>query len=160
SITLIGLPWAKQFVERFAMLLDDLLIFPGAIGFPEQPETDAGLPEFFAAARARRFDLALQLHGSGGPANDLLFRLGARDHAGFVQPDEKPREGWFIDWPEATREPERYLLLLRAMGLSVEDATLWLPVGENDRAEADALCAAHALDAARTVIIHPGAQWP
>lgn len=160
SITLIGLPWAAQFVERFSPLVDDLLVFPGAIGFPEQPETDAGLPAFFAGARARRFDLAIQMHGSGGPANDLLFQLGARHHAGFVQPGEAPRTGWFVDWPDTAREPERYLRLLRHMGLPAHDATLWLPVDAGDHEAADALCAAHAVDADGAVVIHPGAQWP
>src|SRR3954462_1198918 len=85
-ITLIGLPWAKSFVERYSQLIDDLCIFPGAVGFPEQAESDARLPAFFAAARERNFDLAIQLHGSGGVANDILFELGARQCAGFVQP--------------------------------------------------------------------------
>ena len=53
-ITLIGLPWASRFVERFSTLIDGLVVFPGARGFPEQEETDAGLPPFYAAMRARR----------------------------------------------------------------------------------------------------------
>ena len=65
-ITLIGLPWAQRFVERFPMLVDALAIFPGARGFPEQPETDAGLPRFFAQMRERRFDLAIRAAGEIG----------------------------------------------------------------------------------------------
>ena len=53
-IVLIGLPWASAFVDRYAALVDELMVFPGAVGFPEQPETDAGLPAFFRGARARR----------------------------------------------------------------------------------------------------------
>lgn len=47
-IALAGLPWAASFVERYAHLLDELIVFPGAIGFPEQEETDAHLPAFSA----------------------------------------------------------------------------------------------------------------
>src|SRR5690349_16496032 len=34
-ITLIGLPWSRAFVERYSGLIDDLMVFPGAVGFPE-----------------------------------------------------------------------------------------------------------------------------
>ena len=33
-ITLIGMPWAASFVERFHRYIDDLLVFPGFPGFP------------------------------------------------------------------------------------------------------------------------------
>ena len=34
AITLIGLPWARAFVARYADLIDDFMHFPGAVGFP------------------------------------------------------------------------------------------------------------------------------
>src|SRR4051812_38416391 len=94
-ITLVGLPWAKAFVERYSQLIDELCIFPGAVGFPEQAETDSHLPAFFANACSRKFDLAIQMHGSGGVANDIVFEMGALECAGFVQPGEF-RRGCFI----------------------------------------------------------------
>jgi hypothetical protein len=94
-------------------------VFPGAVGFPEQPETNAGLPAFFSQMRARHFDLAIQLHGSGGIANDLLLELGARANAGFVQPDKAARHGVFIAWPDALPESERYLALMNALGARI-----------------------------------------
>jgi ADP-heptose:LPS heptosyltransferase len=159
-IALIGLPWARAFVERYAELVDELIVFPGALGFPEQPETNDGLPAFFAAVRDRRFDLAIQLHGSGGVANDLLRELGARADAGFVQPDERPRAGCFIDWPDELPEPERYLALMSALGAPACGRGLSFPLTEQDRDEYSALRALHGIEAQRLVLVHPGAQLP
>src|SRR5690606_20365037 len=85
-ITLIGLPWAREFRQRFAALLDDFVPFPGFSGFPEQPADDRLLPAFIAAMRARRFDLVLQMHGSGGLSNPLVARFDAARVAGFFPP--------------------------------------------------------------------------
>ncbi len=60
------------------MLVDELIVFPGARRLPEQRESNDGLPAFYERMRAQRFDLAIQLHGSGGIANDLLLQFGAR----------------------------------------------------------------------------------
>ncbi|HEX3637597.1 MAG TPA: glycosyltransferase family 9 protein [Paraburkholderia sp.] len=159
-IALIGLPWAQAFVERYADLVDELIVFPGAVGFPEQHESNAGLPAFFSQMRARRFDLAIQLHGSGGIANDLLFALGARANAGFVQPDEAARPDVFIGWPDGSPESERYLALMNALGAPVVDRQLWFPLGTRDGDEYAALVAEHGIEAQRLVLIHPGAQLP
>lgn len=160
EITLIGLPWARTFVQRYAALIDDIMVFPGAVGFPEQAETDAGLPEFYQACRARRFDLAVQLHGSGGVANDLVERFGAACNAGFVQPCEARREGVFIAWPETLPEAERYTALMRALGLPATDARLDFPLTGADHAGADLLIGEAGLEPERLVLIHPGAQLP
>jgi ADP-heptose:LPS heptosyltransferase len=160
-IALIGLPWAQAFVERYAGLVEELIVFPGAIGFPEQAETNAGLADFFARMRARRFDLAIQLHGSGGVANDLLLELGAKAQAGFVQPDEAQRPGCFIGWPDDLPEAERYLALMHAMGApAVDRQAAAFPLNRQDRDEYAALVAAHGVEAQRLVLIHPGAQLP
>jgi len=159
-IALIGLPWAQSFVERYADLVDELIVFPGAAGFPEQPETDEGLPAFREWMRAQRFDLAIQLHGSGGIANDLLLEFGANAYAGFVQPDERPREGVFIDWPDDLPEPERYLALMSALGAETPERQLSFPLCERDGDEYASLVAAHGIEAERLVLVHPGAQLP
>ncbi|MFM0474087.1 glycosyltransferase family 9 protein [Paraburkholderia strydomiana] len=159
-IALIGLPWAQSFVERYADLVDELIVFPGAAGFPEQPETDEGLPAFREWMRAQRFDLAIQLHGSGGIANDLLLEFGANAYAGFVQPDERPREGVFIDWPDDLPEPERYLALMSALGVETTERQLSFPLCERDGDEYASLVAAHGIEAERLVLVHPGAQLP
>jgi ADP-heptose:LPS heptosyltransferase len=157
EITLIGLPWARVFVERYRPLIDDLLVFPGAPGFPEQEQSGAGLAEFLASARKRRFDLALQMHGSGGIANDMVFAFGACECAGFVQPGES-RAGRFLPWPEQLPEPERYLALMRRLRVPVHDAHLYFPLTERDHEECDRLLRGSA--PARAAVVHPGAQLP
>jgi ADP-heptose:LPS heptosyltransferase len=158
-ITLIGLPWATSFVERFASLIDELVVFPGARGFPEQPETDSGLPHFFAAMRERHFDLVIQMHGSGGPANAIVKQIHAGAYAGFLQPHEAPEPG-FIAWPDALPEPHRYLSLVRALGLLTTDDALWFPLTPHDLDEYAALESRHGIEPKRLVLIHPGAQLP
>ncbi|WP_027800725.1 glycosyltransferase family 9 protein [Paraburkholderia dilworthii] len=159
-IALIGLPWAQSFVERYADLVDDLIVFPGAEGFPEQRESNDGLPAFYERMRAHHVDLAIQLHGSGGIANDLLLQFGARAYAGFVQPDERPRDGVFIGWPDDLPEPERYLALTSALGAESAGRQLSFPLCERDGDEYASLAATHGIEAQRLVLVHPGAQLP
>lgn len=163
-IALIGLPWARAFAERYPMLVDELIVFPGAPGFPEQSEEGHGLPGFFADARRRDFDLAIQLHGSGGVANDIVLGLGARSNAGFVQPGEA-RRGCFMPWPERGRETERCLALFRFMGLVPETPPMWLPLGRADLEECEAALRRFGAHRAEIAIVHAGAQlasrrWP
>ena len=159
-VTLIGLPWASAFVARYSTLFDEFMAFPGARGFPEQAETDARLPEFLGRARARRFELAIQLHGSGGVANDIVESLGARSCAGFVQPDERPRRGTFVAWPDHLPEVQRYNVLMRALGIPARETALWMPSTPRDDRDADSLVETHGIQVHRAVVVHAGAQWP
>lgn len=164
-ITLVGLPWSRTFVDRYCALIDEMVPFPGAVGFPEQDETDEALPAFYDAMRARRFGLAIQMHGSGGVANEILINLGARHNAGFVQRDEAGRIGCFIPWPDTLPEPARYTTLMEALGVRVASRDLDFPLTSNDDRDYEALAAQHSIDAERLVLVHPGAQlssrrWP
>ena len=58
EITFIGRPWAEDFVARLATV-DRFLPFPGFQGSPSRPPAPGGGP------RWPRFDLAIQMHGSG-----------------------------------------------------------------------------------------------
>jgi ADP-heptose:LPS heptosyltransferase len=88
EIVLIGLPWSRSFVARFDRYLDGFREFPGFPGLPErEPQVDR-LPSFLASIQRERFDLAIQLHGSGPFLNPLLVLLGARCCAGFFLPGD------------------------------------------------------------------------
>src|SRR5436190_10148027 len=82
NITLVGLPWATAFVERFSTYLDDFIEFPGFPGFPERRPNIAEFPYFLVEMQRLNFDLALQMQGSGGSANSLISLWDAKSYAG------------------------------------------------------------------------------
>jgi ADP-heptose:LPS heptosyltransferase len=163
-VTLIGLRGAADFVRRFRHLLDDLLVFPGRTGFPEQTARTGEWAGFIAAARARSFDLAIQLHGSGELSNAVVMQLGARRGAGFRPTNEHAQAAalteTFIPWTGAQPEVLRWLALMHFLGAPDRGASLELPIDDAERTAACALAAHHRLEADRFVCIHPGARLP
>lgn len=162
TITLIGLPWASELVQRLDAV-DELLPFPGHPGLPERQPDLAALPAFLTTAQARDFDLALQMHGSGRITNPLVAALGARRNAGFHAPGGfAPQPGVFVPWPTRGHEIERCLALTDALGLPRQGQQLDFPVHAADHRRLAALCPSLG---ERYVVVHPGAQlasrrWP
>ena len=72
-VTLVGLPWAREFAARYPAYIDDFIDFPGYPGLPEQPAAVERIPAFLSLMQAHAFDLVLQLHGSGGITNPLAL---------------------------------------------------------------------------------------
>ena len=70
-ITLVGAARARPLALRLRRYVDGYLEFPGFPGIPGPANLNA-LPGFFDQARAARFDLALQMQGSGELANPLI----------------------------------------------------------------------------------------
>lgn len=100
-ITLIGLPATEHLVARFRSYIDTFVPLPGFPGLAEQPPDVAQLPAFFARMQAQRFDLALQLHGTGGVTNILAALLGARHTAGwYLPPNPCPDPARFVVYPQ------------------------------------------------------------
>lgn len=159
-ITLIGLPWATSFQQRFAHYLDEFVAFPGHPGMPERkPDAPAAL-ELFKSAQGR-YDLAIQLHGSGELTNQILMLLGARHSAGFYR-----RNGWCPDprtwwpYPEVGHEIWRNLRLVQLLGAKQVEEQLEFPVLAEDRAEAAVRMKQVGLEARPYVCLHPGARNP
>src|SRR5581483_6922189 len=118
EIILLGLPWAQTFAERYHEYLDGFRVFPGFPGLPELEPDIAGIPAFLWDMQEERFDLAIQLHGSGPFVNPLVVLLGARRAAGFYLPgDYCPDAELFCPWPERGREVQRLLRLVEFLGL-------------------------------------------
>lgn len=159
SITLIGLPWAAQWAQR-QRCIDDFEPFPGWPGLPEQePPTPEVVQAFVGRMRARRFDLAIQLHGSGGLTNALVARWGARHCAGFGVPEPGgPDEdaACFVPWPTQGHEIERLLAMTDRLGVARRGLLPDLPLSLKDHARARALLAFEG----RYVVVHPGSQLP
>jgi len=160
-ITLIGLPWAEEFVRRFTACLDDLLPFPGYPGLPEQVPDPPLFARFLLEARRRRFDLAIQMHGNGATTNALTVLLGAGVTAGHCPPD-----GWcpdpltFLPYPEDRSEVHRLLALAEFLGAPARGDHLEFPVTGADRLAFASLNAIHRLEPHAYVCIHPGSQLP
>jgi ADP-heptose:LPS heptosyltransferase len=159
-ITLVGLAGAAGFVQRYASLVDELLWFPGIAQFPEQPPHPDKLPGFFEDAQQRRFDLAIQMHGTGTLVNDLVRRMRPKRWAGFVPEPALARPGWRYPWPADLPESMRYTALLRYMGLPVASEALWFPLQRADHVEVVALGEKCRFAPADTVLLHPGARLP
>jgi ADP-heptose:LPS heptosyltransferase len=162
AITWIGLEPTRPMARRLGHLIDDFIALPGYPGLPEVPVDAPALPGFFAAVRARRFDLALQLHGSGAIVNPLVAAFGARHCAGFCDaeaPVPRSDRPLFAPWPTAGHEIERMLALTDHLGLGRRGTALEFPVGRADRA-ALADVRADLDDEAPYVCIHAGAQLP
>jgi ADP-heptose:LPS heptosyltransferase len=154
-IALVGLPWAREFVERFRRYLDEFIEFPGFPGMPERPCAPEALPPFFEAMKARRFDLALQMHGSGDYMNPLTLMMGARRSAGFFLPDHAcPDAQRFAEWREDEHEVLRWLRLLAHIGVPAKGSHLEFPLQPQDWDEW------RALRLADYVCLHPGSQLP
>lgn len=166
EIVLIGLPWARAFVERFDAYLDGFREFPGWPGLPERTPQIGQIPAFLAAVQAERFDLAIQLHGSGPFVNECVALMGAARCAGFALPGGyRPDPGLFRLWPEAGLEIHRLLALTDFLGLPARGDHLEFPIREADRQALAAIPEAADLDPGSYVCIHPGAsvearRWP
>jgi ADP-heptose:LPS heptosyltransferase len=166
-ITLLGLPAAAGFAGRFAAYLDGFLPFVGYPGLPELPSpAPADLFSFFGAMRARGFDLAVQMHGSGQVSNAVVRRLGARRIAGFHPGGTPcPDPASFLPYPDGAHEIHRNLALVEFLGARAAGADLEFPLTDADLAEAVAQPGFADLAPGTYACLHPGARsadkrWP
>ena len=154
-ITLVGLPWARQFAGRFRRYIEGYVEFPGFPGMRERELELAALPEFFDVMRAQRFDLALQMHGSGELTNPLTVLLGARRTAGYHRAGRFcPDPGRYLEWRDEEHEVLRWLRLVERLGFPPKGTHLEFPLMETDLREAQAF------GLRRYAILHPGSQLP
>jgi ADP-heptose:LPS heptosyltransferase len=161
SITLVGLPWAAALVERLACV-DRFIEFPGHPALPEKPCDVRALPVFLAKVQSQRFDLALQLHGSGPVVNPLVATFGARHSAGFFDAASWRPENdaaCYAPWPERGHEIERMLALTDWLGLPRDGTQLDFPLQAADR-EALAGLWPGGRRPPGYVCVHAGAQLP
>lgn len=158
EITLIGLPWAAEFAQRFHHYIDDFVAFPGCDGLPEQAVAADGLDAFYRDMQARRFDLALQLHGDGRVSNAIVRNLGAQRIAGFHPVDAPVAGADFIPYPEGEPEIRRLLRLIEALGVPTRGDGLEFPITGPEWKELARLRAAYGLRPGEYVCVHAGAR--
>jgi len=159
QVTLIGLPWARSFVERFSKYFAHFLEFPGYPGIPEVSPPIGQLPAFFASVQQERFDLALQMHGSGIASNPFTVLLGARVNAGFYLLDHYcPDANHFLPYPSHEPEVWRHLRLMEFLGIPLQGAELEFPLQEEDFSALHSIDAMQDLQDGKYVCVHPGAS--
>ena len=165
-ITLVSLPWAQQFAQRFPNYIDDFIAFPGHPLLPEQPVRHDELTAFYSALCAREFTLGLQLHGSGDISNEIVGGFGAQVLAGYCRGDAVHGEKTvLLPYPDVGSEPERLLGLVEQLGAAPCGAHLEFPISSEDERELRESGVAAGLEPERYVCIHPGARhrdkcWP
>jgi len=161
EVVLVGLPWAREFVDRHRGLLDGFREFPGWPGLPEREPDHQAIPGFLDSIRAERFDLAIQLHGSGAVSNEVVARFGARWTAGFYEPGaECPDPRFFLPYPNRGLELRRLLSLMEHLGFASRGEALEFPLRDEDRRAALGILAARGLERTAFACVHGGASVP
>lgn len=166
EITLLCLPWARNFIKRYPQYFDDFIEFVGWPSIPELPVNIAILPAFLEQVHARKFDLAIQMQGSGLYSNQFVVMLGAKRNAGFYLPGLYcPDKELFLAHPADEPEVRRFLRLMEHLGLPLQGEQLEFPVYDSDREALAQLPEARQLQAENYVVLHPGAnekrrRWP
>ncbi|MCY7321773.1 MAG: LPS biosynthesis glycosyltransferase, partial [Phormidesmis sp. CAN_BIN36] len=127
----IGLPNVPEWVERFSLYISEFVEFPGCVGLPEQSPRLDRLPDFLTEMRQRKFNLAIQMHGSGVITNEVTIALGAQQTAGFfLAGHECPDANFYLPFDESESEVRRYLRLLEFLGIPAQDETLEFPISQ------------------------------
>ena len=136
EITLIGLPWAKSFIQRFHHYVDRFVEFVGFPGIAEVEVIPERIAGFLEEQRVYGYDLAIQMHGSGRTSNRFILALGAKMTIGYYK-DIRP-QGLTLKAPYPDHQPEVYrnLGLAKLLGCQDCDPRLEFPLCNQDRSEA------------------------
>jgi len=164
EIVLLGKRWLAQLMHKRPGPIDRVAVVPTArgVGAPrDAAEDERALDAFFAAMRAERFDIALQLHGGGRYSNPFVARLGARVTAGLRANDAMALDRT-LPYVYHQNERLRQLEAVALVGAPIASLGPHLAVTASDVAEADALVAR---TASPLVVLHPGCtdprrRWP
>lgn len=165
-ISLVGLPWAQQFADRFNTYIDEFIVFPGHPALSEQPMQQDLLPDFYRSVQSRHFSLALQMHGSGEVSNGIVKEFGARWAAGYVSgPRDDSDEFIHLPYPTTGPEPLRLLDLVTQLGAPALGTHLEFPLTAADWQELRESGLGEGLMPGEYICIHPGARfrdkcWP
>jgi lipopolysaccharide heptosyltransferase II len=160
EITLIGLPWAKSFIQRFHHYIDRFVEFVGSSGIAEIEASPERIAGFVKEQRAYGYDLAIQMHGSGRASNGFILALGAKVTVGYYE-GKRPEE-LTLGAPYPDNQPEVYrnLGLAKLLGCPNCDPRLEFPLSNEDRSEAAALLRRLPRPDRPWIGLHTGARIP
>lgn len=139
EMTMITLPLLRDLAVR-SPYLDRYVPFPGFPGLAEQFFDARRAVSFFRRMQEERFDLAVQMQGSGVYSNPFTLLLGARATAGFVRPGDAagPLDA-ALPLPEGVHEVRRVLALSGFLGAPACGEELEFPLWPQDHAAAERL---------------------
>ncbi|MGP0224533.1 glycosyltransferase family 9 protein [Paenarthrobacter sp. NCHU4564] len=165
TITLLGTPIHAALAAATDGPIDAVELLPFAEGVRDggsgnTEEDEQAVEDFFASMRARKFDLALQMHGGGRYSNPFVLRLGARHTAGTRTKDARFLER-NLDYVYYQNEPDRWLETAGLAGAPTIIPPLLQARDEHRRNTATL----RNPDRASLVVVHPGAtdprrRWP
>lgn len=157
ELVMITLPALQDAVVR-SPYLDGFIAFPGYPGIAQQFFDPRRALDFFRRMQRERFDLAIQLQGSGVYANPFTLMLGAASTAGFARPgDDTSLLDACLPWPDHGHEIRRLLGLVGFLGAPPRGEEMTYPLFPSDRANAQALLAG----LPQPIIgLHPGSHDP
>jgi ADP-heptose:LPS heptosyltransferase len=160
ELTLLACDWHRDFLAGRPGPVDRCVPVPPSVGVRDDrpPAPPAAVEAFLADMRARRFDLAVQLHGGGRHSNRFVRGLGARVTIGSRGPDAPPLDRWV---PYTGYQPEvlRFLEVVGLAGAAPVTLEPRIQVTAADRAEAARALSEGGRDAP-LVALHPGAKDP
>ena len=163
EITLIGLPWAADLVNRLPFV-DRLLEFPGYPSIAEVPYQQERTNAFLAAAHAEQYDLVIQMHGGGDVSNGFVADLGGRFSLGYRQ-EHDDRLDHSLLYDPSEHETLRWLRLVAEVGARSADTQLALPITAAEQARAAVLLRDNDKQHGPFIGVHTGAKdaarrWP
>lgn len=157
EISLITLPLLRDIAVRLSYV-DRFIPFPGFPGIAEQMFEPRRSLEFLRRMQEERFDLAIQMQGTGVHSNPFILLMAPRAAAGFLRAGDPP--GLLdaaLPLPQSGHEAERMLALPLFLGAPAEPLRIDFPLSRDDREAATRL-----LDGLERPLIgiHPVARDP
>lgn len=155
EITIITLPLLQELVER-SPYLDRFVAFPGFPGIAEQFFDARRAVQFFQQMQEERFDLAIQMQGSGVYSNPFTLMLRAYLTAGFVREgDPAGRLDAALPLTQKEHEIRQVLAMTTFLGAASQGEETEFPLWPEDHVVAEELLAG----ARRPLIgLHPAAR--
>ncbi len=155
EVTMITLPLLQELVER-SPYLDRFMAFPGFPGIAEQFFDARSTVHFFQEMQEERFDLAVQMQGSGVYSNPFMLMLGARLTAGFVRGgDPAGRLDAALPMSQEVHEIRQMLAMTSFLDAPAQGEETEFPLWPEDHAVAEELL----MGAERPLIgLHPAAR--
>ena len=160
EITLIGLPWARAFAQRFHRYVDRFVEFAGFPGIAEREVVPEQTTRFIEEQRRYGYDLAIQMHGSGKTSNRFVRLLDASMTVGYFEGFDRGGLTFGVPYPDTLPEVYRNLGLAQLLGCPNCTPGLEFPLNDSDYAEANALLPALQGMARPLVGLHVGARLP